>query len=734
MTCDGRNSYFVSESVRKILPQLLHAMRSDLGIAVLTGPAGCGKTTLLRHLRHLLGQEGRVVICSGALLDSPAALHQTLWAAAIQRAGENADSFDPKAGETPPRWQIVERLHRSRQLWGPVLLLLDDAHLLSSAVLNELRAWMEDSSASADLIRCLLTGPLSLEEELARPAMSDVSGHIRCHVFLQTLTVPESSLYLQQRFRSAGRELAGIIAVSAIEEIVIAAAGSPRCLNLLTDESLVTAANRHQMLVDADCVRTALQQLQHLPYAWNISYSTDDFEQPVQQVQSASSSTVEFHFTDTDSSALAADSAAYSATPEITESATLASLTDSASNEAGKVHRLPGMIRSTPTSMAVFEFSGESVFELDHYELSDGPEPVTDTTATRATNDSTVTGDETISGADFVDQLLLVLESEKDDICSESAGFEQSNEAEVWGGELSNRLPVFDRYTWVALGREVPPGLTASVSRRHARYEGDEFLFVDAAALNHRPCIEQISVSVTSDQEIQLLLTTTPTGVDHWRDGHWRDGQLLHFLQPAVSESDVSDRTEDEVDSPEVVESQDAFSSMDDDAIVSGAEQNEMISIPFRSHVRSELSAVQDANTESARTEPESKSDLQLPPFDGSHTDQRIHFFTLAASVEALGADRGSEFAPEYNTCPLASDISELQAEVQRFNTPSKPGSHDLSRPGSPDVSLGSVNAAAAQNASPQDNSPVGNAVEHQQSRFQSLFTRLRAVRETRTK
>ena len=37
---DLTRAFFISESIRSILPQLLHALRSDLGVAVLTGPAG----------------------------------------------------------------------------------------------------------------------------------------------------------------------------------------------------------------------------------------------------------------------------------------------------------------------------------------------------------------------------------------------------------------------------------------------------------------------------------------------------------------------------------------------------------------------------------------------------------------------------------------------------------------------------------------------------------------------
>ncbi|MCA9050700.1 MAG: ATP-binding protein, partial [Planctomycetaceae bacterium] len=130
-------SCFLSQSVAAILPQLLHTLRSDQGTAVLTAPAGVGKTALLHHLQGILASESRSVICSAAGLETPAELLQTLFEAAGRCAGAASGCRDDNPGDRLTRWQVLTRLKSSRDFWGPVILLIDDAHLLTAQLMNE---------------------------------------------------------------------------------------------------------------------------------------------------------------------------------------------------------------------------------------------------------------------------------------------------------------------------------------------------------------------------------------------------------------------------------------------------------------------------------------------------------------------------------------------------------------------------------------------------------------------
>lgn len=276
---ESLRTFFPSASVRRILPELLHSLRSDLGVAVVTGPAGVGRTTLLKHLRSLLLMDGRPVLCSGASLSTTAELRDTLRVALTQHQSDSegaAGASSPDSGTGSSRHHILERLRRTAEFWGPVLLLIDDAQFVSSVVLNELRALGEEDWNGRSLIRCLISGPLSMEEELTRPDYADFSRRIRCHAFLEPLTVEESVLMLDQHLAAVGGDVSQLFLPEALQHLTFACDGSPRCLSLLTDECFILAAARGQKCVDVTCVGDALRKLQHLPYAWNIPATLED--------------------------------------------------------------------------------------------------------------------------------------------------------------------------------------------------------------------------------------------------------------------------------------------------------------------------------------------------------------------------------------------------------------------------------------------------------------------------
>ena len=264
---------FQSESVAKVLPAVRHVLRTDGGIAVVTGPGGGGKTVLLYHLRELLRREGRAMVLSGASLNSTLDLHT-----AIERQLDDVVTGDHSATSgsvSSRRWEVVELLQRMSELWGPLALLVDDAHLVGADVFTELQFLLEQRQTPQALCRVLLAGPLSLEETLCRPALMGFAQRIRSWMFVEPLRLNESVDFLRHQLSSAGGSLESVFDAQAVEAIVQAADGNPRCVNLLADESLMQASQKHQLLVTSEIVHAALKSLRHLPHAWIVPISGD---------------------------------------------------------------------------------------------------------------------------------------------------------------------------------------------------------------------------------------------------------------------------------------------------------------------------------------------------------------------------------------------------------------------------------------------------------------------------
>lgn len=589
---DLTRAFFISESIRSILPQLLHALRSDLGIAVLTGPAGVGKTSLLKHLQMQIAHEGRVVLCSAAGLENPAEVLQTLQAASLLKAGEGSPESSISVA-VRSRWTVVEQMRKTTEFWGPILLLVDDAQLLSVPVLNELRAFTEEEWNGRALVRCLIAGPLNLEEELARPAHADFSRRVRCHAFLEPLSSKESLECLNRHFSVVGGKLRDVFSPQALDLIAVASDGLPRCLTLLADESLIVATERSAKVADEDCVRTALTRLQHLAYAWNTSpliadhhnsamESDSELPTTAANIKASQTSTavthvaagifefgapgvIEFGARPTNELAMPRPTSVTVNPVEIaisepsgdpdTTAATVTTTTQSSlgSFEIGSTraqsfevgHRyLPDALEASDV-VEMDAFSSNSIKNEEGFFPHDTQEPgylgsLRERTAEFDADAATMLpGGETSSfseqehaSADGQDPEFDLTRIEfQSAVSSQQVHFlhsptETSPDAEsspmpadapeqmirsTIGAELSSRLPVFDRYTWIALGREVPSGTyavsSASEMQRVTDNEfgtHDEWLTKDS--LHSTLSFDRIPVNRTSDSEIMMMM------------------------------------------------------------------------------------------------------------------------------------------------------------------------------------------------------------------------------------
>ena len=591
---DLTRAFFISESIRGILPQLLHALRSDLGIAVLTGPAGVGKTSLLKHLQTQLAHEGRAVLCSAAGLETPTEVLQTLQTASILKAGQGS-SESASSVAVHSRWSVVEQMRKTTEFWGPILLLIDDAQLLSVPVLNELRAFTEEEWNGRALVRCLIAGPLNLEEELARPAHADFSRRVRCHAFLEPLSSKESLECLNRHLSVVGGKLRDVFTPQALDLIAVASDGLPRCLTLLADESLIVAAERSAKVADEDCVRTALTRLQHLAYAWNTSPLVSDHQsdsmEPDSELPTTSANTKMSHTATM--THVAAGIFEFGApgvvefgaksTTDINLSRPTSAKVDPVDIASSELSRNPEpavapSITTTPQrSLGTVEIGSNAVqsFEVGHRYQPDALE-ASDAVEMDAFESNSVENDEALFlhgheelsyqgsfheqtaefDADAASTLLSVQTTSFEDQMQpeengQDSGFDSTSiefqstissqrihflhnptdaspNAEsspvpadaqeqmirrTIGADLSSRLPVFDRYTWIALGREVPSGTysvsSASDMQRVTDNEfgtQDEWLTKDS--LQNALAFDRIPVSRTSDAEIMMMLKT----------------------------------------------------------------------------------------------------------------------------------------------------------------------------------------------------------------------------------
>ncbi len=171
--------------------------------------------------------------------------------------------------EQEARLRLLDLLQSSPAPINRLLLIVDEAHLLSPKGHEELRTLTDYESGGVPYVSLVLAGQLELEETLAEPAMNALNQRVGCHVSLEPLTIEESYEYIRERLRSAGNDGLTIFSPEALYLICNASEGNPRRLNQLCDHCLLLAYAEGTRPVDAAVVRSALLDLRELPLHWN---------------------------------------------------------------------------------------------------------------------------------------------------------------------------------------------------------------------------------------------------------------------------------------------------------------------------------------------------------------------------------------------------------------------------------------------------------------------------------
>ena len=254
---------YLSPTQAPLFKTVVRCIENGQGIAILTGPAGIGKTLLVQVLLAEAEQRFTTVYLGTGQFPTRRALLQAILYELGQPYGGMTDQELRLELNTALRNLITQR--------DGLLLILDEAHLLSDRLLEEVRLLADLAQHGVPLLRVVLSGNPEFEERLTSPTLTAFNQRVACHVALETLTQQESIRYLEYRIEWAGGDVTRLFEREALQLIAYASDGIPRCLNQLADHSLTQAFLAGAEMVTAGIVRQALADLQHLPLRWNPS-------------------------------------------------------------------------------------------------------------------------------------------------------------------------------------------------------------------------------------------------------------------------------------------------------------------------------------------------------------------------------------------------------------------------------------------------------------------------------
>ncbi|MEZ5944371.1 MAG: ATP-binding protein [Planctomycetaceae bacterium] len=258
------DSFITVGPFQKSLDLIQRSLVQGQSILLLVGPPGSGKSHFCRFLASSVGKQVKSLYLNSSGLHTRRALLQ----AVLHSLGREYVGLS----EQESRLQILEAAKELGNSQRHLLLIFDEAHLLSPKLCEELRTLCDHASTEEQQIQLILAGIPEIEEQLFHPELATFNQRIGAHVMLEPLSTLESAEYLVQRFTWAGAEdIELIIDEDALELICRVSDGNMRCLTQLADHSLLVSFVDEVQPVSRDQVQKALQDLKVLPLPFQTS-------------------------------------------------------------------------------------------------------------------------------------------------------------------------------------------------------------------------------------------------------------------------------------------------------------------------------------------------------------------------------------------------------------------------------------------------------------------------------
>lgn len=244
------DALFFSNKTAETLARLKFAAKKQW-FAILTGDCGTGKSTLIRKLSDDLEKDSKhkILYLADSML-TPRHFYNGL----LEQLGVQGKFY---------RGDSRRLLHRELELMRGVhglkpVVIVDEAHLLSKEMLEEIRFLLNQKMDSQSPLALILVAQTEILDKLKKQIYAAVLQRldIKCH--LPHLDESQAKSYILKHLENAGCKV-DIFSDAAISEIYKYSGGSPRLINKACTHCLLYGQQEQKKIVDDHMVRLVIE-------------------------------------------------------------------------------------------------------------------------------------------------------------------------------------------------------------------------------------------------------------------------------------------------------------------------------------------------------------------------------------------------------------------------------------------------------------------------------------------
>jgi len=239
---------FLSESHEEVIAALLYFVKEKKSFALVCGDVGTGKTMIVHHLLSQLPESVKPILIPYSDVEYVEILRYIALMLKIDPQGKGVlDLAD----------EVKAALTKANLDGQQVVLIIDEAHLLSTGSLEHIRLLSNTEVTEDKLLQILLIGQNELSHKLRRREMRQLSQRINVNRFLSPISTSETIEYIDHRLRVAGSGFDKCFEPSCKKLIYKMTGGIPRSINRLCDTALLICMSEKGHMVTGKVLEKA---------------------------------------------------------------------------------------------------------------------------------------------------------------------------------------------------------------------------------------------------------------------------------------------------------------------------------------------------------------------------------------------------------------------------------------------------------------------------------------------